>query len=246
MGACNHREVCGTCTLRMRLCYGRKDCPLCKAELQEVVIALWRQEGLPNYEFYQSHPELLARNPKWARGIAADKWRPRGRPNNRLLGELQRRTAMACTLCDRAAARPFPSPHHLLRHVQEAHGQRLCRFCLEEGHQFALELTPHPSQEALEEHLGQAHPRCDFCRCRFYDDDGLWKHMQQSHFSCHVCPPPAATLAYYNTARDLQQHMRRDHHLCEEPECADCFVAFGTPEELRRHHLERHSSRMPR
>ncbi len=29
--------------------------------------------------------------------------------------------------------------------------------------------------------------------------------------------------------------------MCEEPECADCFVAFETAEELRRHHLERHS-----
>ena len=29
--------------------------------------------------------------------------------------------------------------------------------------------------------------------------------------------------------------------MCEEAECADCFVAFGSAEELRRHHLERHS-----
>lgn len=34
--------------------------------------------------------------------------------------------------------------------------------------------------------------------------------------------------------------------MCEEPECADCFVAFATLDELRRHHLERHSARMPR
>ena len=28
IGACNHKEVCGQCMLRMRLCYGRRDCPL--------------------------------------------------------------------------------------------------------------------------------------------------------------------------------------------------------------------------
>lgn len=28
IGACNHKEVCGQCTLRLRLCYGRHDCPL--------------------------------------------------------------------------------------------------------------------------------------------------------------------------------------------------------------------------
>ena len=34
---------------------------------------------------------------------------------------------------------------------------------------------------------------------------------------------------------------RDDHFLCEEPECADTFCAFATADELRRHHLERHS-----
>jgi hypothetical protein len=40
LGACNHKAVCGTCTLRLRLCYGRRDCPLCKAELKEVRLCL--------------------------------------------------------------------------------------------------------------------------------------------------------------------------------------------------------------
>ena len=35
-GQCNHGEVCGGCTLRLRLCYGNRDCPLCKAQLDEV------------------------------------------------------------------------------------------------------------------------------------------------------------------------------------------------------------------
>ena len=28
IGACNHKDVCGQCTLRLRLCYRRHDCPL--------------------------------------------------------------------------------------------------------------------------------------------------------------------------------------------------------------------------
>ncbi len=50
---------------------------------------------------------------------------------------------------------------------------------MQEGRLFALELRAYPGFEALQEHLGDAHPRCDFCSRRFYDDDGLWKHMQQ-------------------------------------------------------------------
>ena len=28
---------------------------------------------------------------------------------------------------------------------------------------------------------------------------------------------------------------RKEHHLCEEPECEYCFVAYNTTEELRQH-----------
>jgi hypothetical protein len=41
IGACNHKQVCGTCTLRLRLCYDRRDCPLCKTELKEVSGVGW-------------------------------------------------------------------------------------------------------------------------------------------------------------------------------------------------------------
>lgn len=246
LGACNHKEVCGQCTLRLRLCYGRNDCPLCKAELKEVIIAPWRPQ-LPDWDAYQAHPEWVARSSKWARGeILADRWRRGGRLSSRLMHDLQRRTALACSLCDPGGEAPFQRREHLLRHMQEAHDQRLCSLCLQEGRLFPLELEPFPSLEALQAHTAASHPHCDFCRRTFYDSDALWKHMHQVHYACHVCPPPVAAHAYFNRATDLLAHMRAEHHLCEEPECADCFVAFESAEELRRHHLERHSARMPR
>lgn len=51
----------------------------------------------------------------------------------------------------------------------------------------------------------------------------------------HALPRPALPPS------PLPRATSKEHHLCEEPECADCFVAFETAEELRRHHLERHS-----
>ncbi|PRW45017.1 Glucose-induced degradation 4 [Chlorella sorokiniana] len=246
IGACNHKEVCGQCTLRMRLCYGRHDCPLCKTELKEVIIAPWRPQ-LPDWEFYLAQPEYVARSAKWARGeVWADRWRRGGRLSSRLLHDLQRRTALACCVCDPGGESPFMRREQLLRHVQEAHDQRLCSLCLQEGRLFPLELEAFPSFEALQAHSSAAHPHCAFCRRTFYDDDALWKHMHQVHYSCHVCPPPMAAHSYFNRAPDLLAHMRQEHYLCEEPECADCFVAFESAEELRRHHLERHSARMPR
>lgn len=37
VGCCNHKEVCARCALRMRLNYQDTACPLCKAELEEVL-----------------------------------------------------------------------------------------------------------------------------------------------------------------------------------------------------------------
>ena len=74
MGECNHKQVCGDCALRMRLCYGREDCPLCKAPLASVVVAPWRPGPLPDWADYQAHPETVARSARFADGrIMADK-----------------------------------------------------------------------------------------------------------------------------------------------------------------------------
>lgn len=38
LGVCGHRDVCHTCSLRMRIILEDDQCPICKAELDEVVI----------------------------------------------------------------------------------------------------------------------------------------------------------------------------------------------------------------
>lgn len=38
LGSCGHTLVCAKCCLRIRLLMGDKSCPLCKQELEEVVI----------------------------------------------------------------------------------------------------------------------------------------------------------------------------------------------------------------
>eukprot|EP00887_Chlorella_sp_A99_P007429 scaffold2.g7429.t1 len=246
LGRCNHGQACSSCTLRMRLCYGNRDCPFCKQQLDEVLIAPWRPD-LPEWEWYEAHPEAVARSRCFAGGtILADRWRPGGRLSSRLLHDLERRTSPACSVCDPGAQAPFPTVPQLARHMRDDHGQRMCNLCLEEGRLFPLEQPVFPSAEALAAHAAERHPRCDFCARRFYGDDELWRHMQQAHYSCHVCPPPAAAFAYFRGPRELIAHLAQEHYACQEPECADCFVAFATQDELRRHHLERHSVRMPR
>ena len=96
-----------------------------KTPLDEVLVAPWRPQ-LPDWAWWQAHPEAVARSRRFAGGsILADRWRPGGRLSSRLLHELARRCSAACGLCDPRATRPFPSPPDLARHVREAHDHRM-------------------------------------------------------------------------------------------------------------------------
>ena len=44
--------------------------------------------------------------------------------------------------------------------------------------------------------------------------------------------------AVYGLRRRALPCCRNEHHLCTEPECEYCFVAYATPEELRQHRLQ--------
>ena len=38
LGPCDHKSVCNTCALRLRLILEDEQCPICKADLDEIVI----------------------------------------------------------------------------------------------------------------------------------------------------------------------------------------------------------------
>ena len=38
LGVCDHRDVCHTCTLRTRLIMEDEQCPICRADLDEIII----------------------------------------------------------------------------------------------------------------------------------------------------------------------------------------------------------------
>jgi hypothetical protein len=57
LGACGHLEVCALCSLRSRVLYNDCQCPLCKAELPQVVLAALRPDKTV---FGVSLPAVLA------------------------------------------------------------------------------------------------------------------------------------------------------------------------------------------
>jgi hypothetical protein len=59
------------------------------------------------------------------------------------------------------------------------------------------------------------HPRCEFCRARFYDKSHLFEHLTKEHYTCHLCEAAGQLHKYYRDYNDLERHFRKDHHLCE-------------------------------
>lgn len=70
LGACNHRDVCGQCTLRLRLCYDRRDCPQCRQELREVSQPCGARAGQVG--------ETRVTSKLWPHPACVN-WRPQGR-----------------------------------------------------------------------------------------------------------------------------------------------------------------------
>ncbi|KAL0033761.1 hypothetical protein WJX77_004297 [Trebouxia sp. C0004] len=246
IGKCNHKAVCERCSLRLIMLYQDTRCPLCKADLEQVVMAQWTDPEPHDWPQYASRLRQLWHNPKWCRSIFVDDAPVPGVTHTRNLhSRLQHIAARACVVCDPQGHRPFPSNSALTKHVMAQHHQHMCTVCLDARRSFALELPLFASQKELQAHMTSAHTFCGFCNVHFFSGEELWEHVHDRHFTCQLCMRHS-THSHFNAAADLTEHLRRDHFLCIEEECQDCFVAFDSLQQLQEHHRDFHSHRMPR
>lgn len=251
-GRCNHPIACAKCCLRLRMCYKRTDCPLCKTDTQDIAVAYWRP-NLPLFEHLTDSKTLnVVRTRPGQLGpgvIAVDTWRQQGPASTRLFHDLKRMTSISCALCiPQSSRKQFSNLKSLENHVKAEHGRYMCVVCLREGREFPLDAQMYESMAAVRQHAAASHPRCSFCRGKsFYDGDLLWSHMMENHFKCQVCQSSGVqNEAWFANVEDLRTHLAASHFACDDPECVVCLVAFTTAEELRRHTVQRHSSRMTR
>ena len=73
------------------------------------------------------------------------------------------------------------------------------------------------------------HTFCQFCKKRFYGDTELFVHMRDNHFHCDVCVQEGAQDIFFQHHRDVLQHYRQYHYVCEEPSCLEFpYIAFSS------------------
>jgi hypothetical protein len=258
-GECGHKASCEKCLLRLRMCYKNYDCPMCKHEMREIVLAPWR-DPMPQFSDYKSKMVESSRIVKQlGDGIVyVDKCDH----DRLLLNQVLNMVGTSCPACNKESKskitserriKTFKSNKHLIEHMKSEHPQcHLCRMCLDEQRQFALDQVVYDSTGSLKNHKKDSHPMCKFCRRSFFDGDAIWQHMIQEHFQCQLCQREEVSArddnpdAWYRNAPELQLHLANDHFACEHESCMSCLVAFLTLEELQKHHIDHHSNRMRR
>lgn len=251
-GACEHRSSCEKCCLRLRMCYSNLDCPICKKELKEIVLAPWRGgKPIPPFSAYQSDTSLSSHvTSQLGPGVVlVDKWHE-NKGTSRLLNQLLDMVSVSCPKCSEQDISnvKFKTNKSLIDHLRKKHqNSQMCSICLEEKRVFARDQQVFPSPSALQRHKKMSHPTCQFCnRKPFYDSDALWYHLIQEHFRCQLCDQQGNNDAWYRNAPELQLHLANEHFACEHENCRACLVAFLSLDDLQRHHLDHHTGRMRR
>ncbi|XP_024531658.1 E3 ubiquitin-protein ligase ZNF598 isoform X2 [Selaginella moellendorffii] len=269
-GGCGHREVCATCTARLRVVLDDKRCCICKQECPFVFVT----KALGDYTKVVSDFSSLSTGHQsgnlWFEADIGAYFDDED--------EYKRIKAMCrlqCKVCEAAtAATPpvngavraghvFRNLDTLRRHIFSAHRLIMCSLCLEGRKVFIQDqklytkpqLERHSSRgdsvvDGNEEERGgfTGHPMCAFCTRRFYSDNELYHHMSTEHFTCHLCQRlRPGQFDYYENYDDLESHFRNEHALCEDPDClAKKFVVFASEQELKVHNAKEHGGSLTR
>lgn len=259
LGCCSHR-TCHVCAIRMRALYKKRECALCKTELNDVILTTDSEASFSSYDlmgmrFKDPHLSIYCET----------------------FEQLEELLAYLKFNCPHPECSSVLSNWKDLKvHTRTAHhGLSLCDLCCSNKKVFAHEhtlftvkgLTMHMNQGSVGAGKGlrrshlmaddsatdqddadgfQGHPRCGFCSVYYYDDDQLYQHCRDKHEQCFICVRNGVgRWQYYLDYKHLESHFRDDHYLCRQTNCLQSrFVVFETALELQTHQIEVHGAEM--
>ena len=240
IGSCEHRRVCSYCSMKSRLHYDYKKCPICLKILNEVFIC----------EFTDKTPyaTLVKKKDEFYEDEEFDKCHIyfttiEGKE------EALRLRGFNCPIrsCHSEA---FENIGGLSEHLNKIHKRFYCPYCLKENKTFLSEMNIY-NQKNLEDHikygeynkkivLSPPHPSCPFDNTTFYNDEKMFSHMNSFHFICQLCRDKK-NIIFYPELNNLLEHYKDNHYCCPFQEClADVYVVFGKEEELISHLITKH------
>ena len=171
LGQCDHKNVCNTCSLRLRLILEDEQCPICKADLDEIVIT--EDKDLTWGVFTKKLKRRCEEDPEddtvYFHNDAAKE------------SSLALRN-LTCIIhnCPHSN-KQFPNVASLQRHLESNHDKTFCKICLKGRTVFIREQRLYHVKQ-LRKHIefgdigddrhGEVlpHPYCDFCEEFYFND----------------------------------------------------------------------------
>eukprot|EP00434_Breviolum_minutum_P008082 symbB.v1.2.007127.t1/scaffold435.1/size205859/2 len=239
IGRCRHAEVCWVCTLRLRFLNQDTRCPLCNEELGEVLLTNDTTASVDSMDLVGLNHE-----DPWIY-FADDIIR---RAVLQLLG--YRCQIERCAQKDSA----FTTLRQLEDHLWYSHWRQLCRVCLHDRSAFVCEQRVYASKD-IDRHYRHgdpadlmnqramptvpAHPQCQFCKQRFFNEESLLAHMYRRHVVCQLCDSLGQKNQFYLNLKCLSRHYQERHYDCEHGGYRQ--TAFAEERALIEHYQKAHN-----
>ena len=240
IGSCDHRRVCLYCSMKSRLHYDYRKCPICLKILDLIFIC----------DFTDKTPfeNLCKRKDEFYEDEEFDKCQIyyttiEGKE------EALKLIGFNCPLRS-CKADTFENMNSLSEHLSKIHKRYYCPYCLKENKLFLSEMNIY-NQKNLEDHIkygeyeknivvSPPHPTCPFDNTTFFNDERMFSHMNSFHFICQLCRDKK-NIIFYPELKNLLQHYKDNHFCCPFEEClADVYVVFSKEEELLSHLITKH------
>ena len=233
--SCGHNTICSLCYTRERALRRNFHCMTCKADLDVVICTPDDHTKFVDYEIWGEHdigPQHVF-DAKARMFFTKDYFK----------SFVEHLWLIKCKICQQSK-RDMKSLKH---HLSTEHNLLLCLLCAEHLYAFPSEINVY-TQATYDQHLrtgdgagGTGHPLCQFCKKRFYDKTELFVHLSRDHFSCFLCERDGMQFQYFAEYKDVEEHFRTDHFLCEDPVClGKRFVAFANDIDYLAHCRQHH------
>ena len=243
IGKCNHREICYYCALKDRTFYNKKDCPLCKINLDIIFICPKSEtktfEELSKRELSSYYKD----NDSKEIGVYYI-------DISSLEAALQLK-AYKCPIEYCVKEEPFSSYEDLLHHLLNNHQKFYCKVCVKDGKKFISEQKVYSKNEIMDHNLYgdieeniPPHHKCPYCKELFYNDEILYKHMSNSYFMCEICNNADRKIIFYSALPNFLLHNKLYHYCCPFKECKDVlYISFPSKKQLIEHFENKHNQK---
>uniref|UniRef100_A0A0N4UK59 RING-type domain-containing protein n=1 Tax=Dracunculus medinensis TaxID=318479 RepID=A0A0N4UK59_DRAME len=234
IGDCNH-PFCMECVIRLRIIAKINSCPTCRADIDKVKFLYYKFfsflfKFLLVLFFMVEHPDCERYKLQFTSDYLV-------RCYNSYLVHI-------CLICEKKdERREFKNFASLNQHVYMVHKFEFCNLCTEHLDLLSRERRIY-SRLDMDRHIRsgdpdnsslRGHPKCLFCDKRFFDEEYRYKHLRKEHFFCQICDNTGCNNFFFESHRNLIDHYKKDHIVCEEGECKKLGIAFETELELKIH-----------